>query len=349
MNDTSPERLMSLVVPCYNEQEALPLFKKEADRIATILSDTYHLSVEYVFVNDGSTDGTLDELRGMASTDSRSHYLSFSRNFGKESGLYAGLRTARGDWVATLDADLQDPPSLLPKMYSLLLEHPDYDCVATERKTRQGEPVLRSLFARLFYKTINRISDTHIKDGARDFRLMSRKYVQAVLSLSEVNRFSKGIFSWVGFKTLYVDYPNVPRVAGKTSWSFGKLFRYAIDGFVDFSTKPLIVSSMCGILSCLIAFIMLIVVFVRAATHGDPVAGWPSLVCIILFIGGLQFLFIGVIGEYLAKTYTEVKNRPLYIVAESDSSRRQSENADGRDGETGGSEDGRGKSDDEHV
>ncbi|WP_317369062.1 glycosyltransferase family 2 protein [Bifidobacterium pullorum] len=308
--------LLSLVVPCYNEQDSLPLFYAECQRVISCLQEEFPINVEYVFVNDGSSDGTLDELRRLNKLDSNVHYISFSRNFGKESGLYAGIRAAKGDYVATLDADLQDPPSLLPQMLTFLQKNTDYNCVATRRISRVGEPPVRSFFAKIFYKIINKISETEIVDGARDFRLMTRKFVDAVLSLSEVNRFSKGIFSWVGFKTYWISYDNIERVAGKTKWNFWSLFKYSLEGIVGFSTAPLVLSSFLGIICCAFAFIGVIFVFVRAICFGDPVAGWPSIVCVILFIGGLQLFCLGILGQYLAKTYLETKQRPICIIEE---------------------------------
>ena len=310
--DRKPAALLSLVVPCYNEQESLPLFYQETIKIADKLKTQFNLDVEFVFVNDGSKDKTLEELRKLHSQDARVRYVSFSRNFGKESALYAGLGAARGEYVATLDADLQDPPSLIPEMVQFLHDHSDYDCVATRRSTRKGEPLIRSFFAQMFYRLINKMSDMEIVDGARDFRFMTRKFVDAVLAMGEYNRFSKGIFSWVGFKTHWISYENIERVAGKTKWSFWSLFKYSIEGIVGFSTVPLIMSSFLGVACCLLAFIGIVFVIVRATIFGDPVAGWPSMIC------GLQLLCLGVLGEYLSKTYLESKNRPIYIVSETE-------------------------------
>ena len=320
-NKATTATLVSFVVPCFNEEESLPLFYQEACKVAETLKQQFNADVEFVFVNDGSKDKTLEELRRLHRRDSRVRYVSFSRNFGKESALYAGLRTAKGNYVATLDADLQDPPSLMPEMMQFLHVHPDYDCVATRRATRKGEPPIRSFFARMFYRLINKMSDTEIVDGARDFRFMTRKFVDAVLSMSEYNRFSKGIFSWVGFKTHWISYENIERVAGKTKWNFWSLFKYSIEGIVGFSTVPLIMASFLGVVCCLIEFIGIVFVIVRAAIFGDPVAGWPSMICVILLIGGLQLLCLGVLGEYLAKTYLESKNRPIYIVSETEEKR----------------------------
>lgn len=317
--------LISLVVPCYNEEESIPLFQEEAARVLDEMQTRFGspqdpVTFELVYVDDGSTDATLPELKriaGQAHPDGMDvSYLSFSRNFGKEAALLAGLDAAHGEYVATMDADMQDPPSLLPTMYEMLLAS-DADNVATRRVTRKGEPPIRSFFARMFYRIINRLSDTEIVDGARDYRLMTRRMVNAICSLREYNRFSKGIFGWVGFKTEWLEYENVERAAGETKWNFFSLFSYSIEGIVAFSTKPLHIASLGGMLFCLLALILLVVVIVRAAVFGDPVAGWPSLVCLILFIGGSQMLCLGVFGQYLAKSYVEVKNRPIYVVRES--------------------------------
>lgn len=310
--------LLSAVVPCYNEQEALPAFAEEFLRVTSVMKERHpDLDFELVLVDDGSSDGTLDVMKALGSRMEgvAVSWVSFSRNFGKEAALYAGLQRARGDYVATMDADMQDPPSLLPEMYDLLISH-DVDNIATRRSTRKGEPRVRSFFARLFYRIINKISNTEIMDGARDYRLMKRIMVDAILSLAERNRFSKGIFGWVGFKTEWISYENEDRVAGKTKWSFFQLLLYSIDGIVAFSTVPLSIASVLGVLFCLIAVVAIIFIVVRFLLFGDPVGGWPSLACIIIFIGGLQLLCIGVIGQYLSKTYLEAKNRPLYIVRE---------------------------------
>ena len=310
--------LVSFVVPCYNEEESLPIFYKEACHVSDILRKEYQAEAEFIFIDDGSSDGTVKELRKLRKKDDRVRFISFSRNFGKEAGLYAGLKNAEGDYVATLDADLQDPPSLMPEMLRFLIENKEYDCVATRRETRKGEPLVRSLFAKLFYKIINKLSGTEIMDGARDFRFMTRKFVDAILDLTEYNRFSKGIFSWVGFKTHWISYKNIERVAGKTKWNFWSLFRYSIEGIAGFSTVPLAFASFLGAFCCDAAFIGIIIVVLRALLFGDPVAGWPSMISIILLIGGLQLFCIGIVGEYLAKTYTEVKHRPIYIIKETD-------------------------------
>lgn len=304
---------IAIVVPCYNEQEAIPYFYEEVKKVSSSMENKAEF--EFLFVNDGSKDNTLNVLRDLSKKDSRVKYVSFSRNFGKEAAMYAGLKEANGDYIAIMDADLQDPPSLLPEMFDTL-EEGEYDCVATRRVTRKGEPKIRSFFARLFYKIMNAISNTEVVDGARDFRLMTKQMVNAILEISEYNRFSKGIFGFVGFNTKWLEYENIERVAGKTKWSFWKLFLYSIDGFTAFSTKPLILSTFVGILFCLIALIMIIVIICKTLILGDPVGGWPSLACIILFVGGIQLFCTGISGQYLAKTYLEVKHRPIYIVKE---------------------------------
>ena len=307
--------LLSIVVPCYNEQEALPLFYKEICRVAGEMKASHGAEFEFIFVDDGSRDGTLNILRELAARAENVHYLSFSRNFGKEAGMLAGLRKSSGDYVAVMDVDLQDPPSLLPEMLCTLREG-EYDCAAARRTTRTGEPPIRSAFAKLFYKLINRISQTEIVDGARDFRLMTRRMTDAILEMGEYNRFSKGIFGWVGFRTKWFSYENIDRAAGATKWSFWKLFAYSIDGITAFSTLPLSIAAVAGLLFCALAFLMVVFVFFRALIWGDPVGGWPSLVCIILFVGGVQLFCTGIIGQYLAKTYLEVKRRPPYIIRE---------------------------------
>ena len=304
---------ISVVVPCYNEVEAIPLFYQEICRISDLMPEYVF---EYVFVNDGSKDATLSRIKEMAQTDSRVKYLSLSRNFGKEAAMYAGLRYASGDYVAIMDADLQDPPALLPEMMRGIRDE-GYDCVATRRVTRKGEPAVRSFFARLFYRLIRKLSKTEIMDGARDYRLLTRQYVDSLLELGEYNRFSKGLFGWCGFDTKWIEFENAERAAGETKWSFWKLFLYSIDGIVAFSTVPLSVAALMGVLFCFLAFVFLIVIFVRALIFGDPVAGWPSLVCIILLLGGIQMLSMGILGEYLAKTYMETKRRPIFICKES--------------------------------
>ena len=311
-------KLISIIVPCYNEEEALPLYYEAMLPICEQLLGM-GAETQFVFVDDGSKDGTLRTMRALAARDPHCRYLSFSRNFGKEAAMYAGLQHAKGDYVAVMDADLQDPPDMLPEMLRIIEESdPEMpiDCVGTRRTTREGEPPIRSFFARCFYKLINKISKTEIVDGARDYRLMTRRMVDAILSMTEYNRFSKGIFSWVGFRTHWLEYVNRERVAGETKWSFHKLFLYSLDGITAFSTAPLAIASYSGLGICAVSFIGLLFVFIRALAFGDPVAGWPSLVCIILFLGGIQLLCIGVLGQYLAKTYLEVKGRPQYILQE---------------------------------
>ena len=311
--------LISLVVPCYNEEESLPIFYKEASKIAQQMGISHGADFEFIFVDDGSKDRTLQIARELHRKDARVRYISFSRNFGKEAGIYAGLKAAKGDYVATMDADLQDPPSLLPEMLELLLSG-EYDCAATRRTNRKGEPPIRSFFARMFYKLINKMSDADIVDGARDYRLMRRRMVDAILSMPEYNRFSKGIFGWVGFKTKWLEYVNVERVAGETKWNFWKLFRYSLEGIIGFSTAPLALASLLGIFFCLLAFVLIAVIIVRTLVWGDPTSGWPSMVCIIFLCSGVQLFCMGVLGQYLAKTYMEVKHRPVYIVRETEQS-----------------------------
>lgn len=306
--------LISVVVPCYNEQESLPIFYNEVNKVADGMKN---VDFEFIFIDDGSKDKTLSIAKNLREKDNRVRFISFSRNFGKEAGMLAGLRAAKGDYVAIMDVDLQDPPSLLPEMYNIVASG-EYDSVATRRTTRKGEPPIRSFFARLFYKIINRMSDADIVDGARDFRLMRRKMVDAILSMGEYNRFSKGIFGWVGFKTKWIEYVNVERVAGETKWSFWKLFKYSMEGIMAFSTTPLYVSSIMGFVICMVAFIMACFYAFKALVFGDPTAGFPSLVCIILFLGGIQLIGIGVLGMYLSKTYLETKKRPVYIVKETE-------------------------------
>ena len=306
--------IISIVVPCYNEEEALPLFYQEATRVAGEMSG---IDFEFVFIDDGSRDNTLSVLRRLAAADRRVRFVSFSRNFGKEAGMLAGLEAATGDYVALMDADLQDPPALLPELYRAVTEE-GYDCAATRRTTRAGEPPIRSFFARLFYRQIHKISDADIVDGARDYRLMRRAVVDAILSMREYNRFSKGIFGWVGFRTKWIPFVNVERVAGETKWSFWKLFRYSLEGIVAFSTVPLALASVLGVLLCLIAFVFILVVLVKTLAFGDPVGGWPSMICVILFLGGVQLLCIGILGQYLSKTYLETKRRPIYLVRETE-------------------------------
>lgn len=303
---------ISLIVPCYNEEQALPYLYKEITKLAIEMPDQ---EFEFIFINDGSKDRTLEVVKQMCESDERVHYVSFSRNFGKEAGIYAGLQAATGDYISLIDADLQDPPSLVKEMYDTLKSE-DYDCVATRRTDRKGEPPVRSFFAKQFYKLINSISDTEVVDGARDFRLMTRQMVDAILDMSEYNRFSKGIFGWVGFKTKWIAFENVERVAGETKWSFMGLFLYSLEGIIAFSTRPLMIASLFGILFCLIAFLMISVIIAKTLIWGDPVAGYPSLICAIFFMGGIQLFCLGILGQYLSKTYLETKKRPIYIIKE---------------------------------
>lgn len=303
---------VTLIVPCYNEAEALPLFQKQLNTVIHTL-DSY--CFEILLINDGSTDDTLSVMKKICNADESYKYISFSRNFGKEAAMYAGFCNSDGDYTAVMDADMQDPPSLLPEMLACL-ETEDYDSVATRRVSRKGEPPIRSFFARKFYRLINKISDADVVDGARDFRLMKKEMVDSIVAMCEYNRFSKGIFGWIGFKTKWIEYENVNRIAGETSWSFWGLLKYAIDGIINFSETPMSIASGLGMFLTFVSFVMIIFIIIRKAVFGDPVAGWPSLVCIILFISGLQFLCMGIMGKYMAKTYLEVKNRPHYIVAE---------------------------------
>lgn len=306
--------IISIVVPCHNEEEMVPIFHKEITAVSEQLPDAVF---EMIFVNDGSKDATLAELKRLASLDERVHYLSFSRNFGKEAAMVAGLRHATGNYVAVMDADLQDPPAMLVEMVALIRTG-EYDCIGTKRLDRKGEPPIRSFFARQFYHLINRISDTEIVDGARDFRLMTRQMVDAVLEMTEYNRFSKGIFSWVGFETKYLSYENQERVAGKTTWSFWSLFKYSLDGIVAFSEAPLAIAAFTGFLSFAVAILAALILTVRTLVFGNATSGWTSLIVIILGMGGLQLLCLGILGKYLGKTFMETKRRPLYILKETD-------------------------------
>ena len=311
---------LSCIIPCYNEEAALPYFLQEIRKVADNMSTTFQLDFEILFINDGSRDKTLQILRQAAQEDKRIRYISFARNFGKEAAMYAGFQNCTGDYAAVMDADMQDPPSLLPEMYQAL-QSGEYDSVATRRVTRKGEPPIRSFFARCFYKLINRISDADIVDGARDFRLMTRQMVDAILSMTEYNRYSKGIFGWVGFRTKWLPYENVERVAGETKWSFWKLFLYSLEGITAFSTAPLAIASIAGILLCIVALLFVCVVLVKTLAFGDAVGGWPSMMCVILFLGGVQLFCMGILGQYLAKTYLETKKRPIYIVQETNEDR----------------------------
>lgn len=305
---------ISIIVPCYNEELAIPFFYEEITKIAKSL-EKYNF--EFIFVNDGSKDKTINIVKDYAKNDKRVKYIHFSRNFGKEAAMLAGLELSSGDYVAIMDADLQDPPSLLPQMLEILEDpNSDYDTVGTRRVTRKGEPPIRSFFARMFYKIINKMSKVEMVDGARDYRLMKRKVVDSILELKEYNRYSKGLFEFVGYNTKWLEFENVKRVAGETKWSFWKLFLYAIEGIIAFTTAPLAIASIAGLLFCLISFIMILVIIIKTLTIGDPTTGWPSLVCIIFFVSGVQLFCLGIIGEYLSKTYLETKKRPIYIIKE---------------------------------
>lgn len=303
---------ISVVVPCYNEEEAIPYFYKE---ICVVEKNMSEFEFEIIFVDDGSKDQTLEIAKGFAEIDNQIKFISFSRNFGKEAAIYAGISKSTGDYVVIMDVDLQDPPRLLPEMMKAIKEE-GFDSVATRRVSRKGEPPIRSFFARRFYRIINRISKTEIVDGARDYRLMTRQFANSLLEIKEYNRFSKGLFGWVGYKTKWLEFENVERVAGETKWSFWKLLLYSIEGIVAFSIVPLSIATISGLLFCLLAFLFVIIIFLRALIFQDPVAGWPSLACIILFVGGVQLFCMGILGEYLAKTYLEVKDRPIYICKE---------------------------------
>ena len=297
---------LEIVVPCFNEEKNIKLFY---DEVNNVLNDDYEWNI--IFVNDGSSDNTLDEIKKL----DKVNYISFSRNFGKEAAIYAGLKKTTADYVILMDVDLQDPPSLIPEMIKYI---DDYDIVATRRISRDGEPIIRSFFARRFYKLINRVSDIDLVDGARDFRLMKRNVVDSVLELNEINRFSKGIFQWIGFETKWIEYENVERMEGETSWSFWELLKYSIEAIMSFSVTPLYISAFMGILFSILAFIFMIFIIIRTLIFDDPVSGWPSTICIILFISGIQLFSIGILGQYLAKTYIETKNRPKYIINEED-------------------------------
>ena len=307
------KKLISIVVPCYNEEPTLGILYEELNKVTAEMSE---YDFEYVFINDGSKDKTLPILKEMAEKDEKVKYVSFSRNFGKEAALLAGLKNAKGDLVATMDADMQDPPALLPEMVSYV-ESGEYDNAATRRVSRKGEPIIRSFFARMFYRVMRRITDIEIMDGARDYRVMNRPMVDSIIALQEYNRFSKGIFSWVGFETKWIEFENVERSAGETKWSFWKLFRYSIEGMVSFSDAPINIASWLGLIMTGVSVIALLFLFLRALIFGDPVAGWPSLACIMTFIAGIQLFVMGMMGQYVSKTYMEVKNRPHYIVKDS--------------------------------
>ena len=307
-------KLCSCIVPCFNEEEVIPLYYEEMQKVRK--QEEGKIDFEIIFIDDGSKDKTLEVIKKLSEQDECIHYVSFSRNFGKEAAMYAGFEHANGEYVVTMDVDLQDPPHLIPEMIRCI-EEEGYDSVATRRVTRKGEPPIRSFFARRFYGLINKISDADIVDGARDFRMMKRDMVNAILSMPEYNRFTKGIFGWVGFKTKWIEFENVERAAGETKWSFWKLFRYALEGIIAFSTVPLTIVSLIGVVVCIIAFLFLLFVVIRAVIFGDPVAGWPSLICVISFLSGIQLLGIGVVGMYLSNKYLETKKRPIYIKKES--------------------------------
>lgn len=306
-------KLLSVIIPCYNEEENIRDFYTELFKNKAFFEEK-ELDVELLYIDDGSKDRTVEEIKKLRQEDERVHLISFSRNFGKEAGIYAGLQKAKGDFVVMMDVDLQDPPALLPEMYGYLEQ--GYDSVATRRVTRKGEPPIRSFFARMFYRIMNKISKTEIVDGARDYRLMTRQVVDAILSMSEYNRFSKGIFGWVGYETKWIEFENVERNKGETKWSFWKLFLYSLEGITAFSTAPLAVASIMGVLFCFLAFLLIIVTIIRKVAFGDPTSGWPSLVCIISLISGVQLFCLGIVGQYLSKTYMEVKRRPIYLVKE---------------------------------
>lgn len=305
--------LLSVIVPCYNEEENVPLFYEELMKQQSFFSER-GIDLELLYIDDGSKDRTVEEVKRLREKDERVHLVSFSRNFGKEAAMYAGLENANGDYAVMMDVDLQDPPSLLPEMFSYMEQ--GYDSVATRRVSRKGEPPVRSFFARMFYHLMKRISRTEIMDGARDYRLMTRQMVDAILAMPEYNRFTKGIFGWVGFNTKWLEYENVERLKGETKWNFWKLFLYSLDGIAAFSTAPLMLASVMGVFFCVVAFAMIVFIIVRKMLFGDPVSGWPSLVCIILMTSGVQFFCTGILGQYLAKTYMEVKKRPIYLVRE---------------------------------
>ncbi len=316
------KKKISVIVPCYNEEKALPYFYDEITKVSESMKD---VDFEYLLIDDGSQDKTLEKIKSLAKKDKRVRYVSFSRNFGKEAAMYAGLEYSSGDYIVFMDADLQDPPSLLKEMYQTLVTE-GYDSIGTRRVTRKGEPPIRSFFARCFYKLINKMSNIEMVDGARDYRLMTRQMANAILSLKEYNRYSKGLFSFVGFKTKWLEYENVKRVAGETKWSFWKLFKYAIEGIVAFTTLPLSIAAVLGILICILSFIYIVYIVITTLLFGNPVLGWPSMICILLFVSGIQLLCMGIIGQYLAKTYLETKKRPIYIVSETEKDAKTRQN-----------------------
>ena len=301
---------ISIIIPCYNEELTIPLFYKEINKI----SNNLNYNFEFIFINDGSKDNTLNIIKKLCKKDKRIKYINFSRNFGKEAAIYAGLEHAIGNYIAIMDADLQDPPALLPEMINLLENNKEYDSVGTRRVTRKGEPPIRSFFARQFYKIINKISKIEMIDGARDYRLMTRRMVNSIIELKEYNRYSKGLFQFVGYNTKWLEYENIKRIAGESKWSFWKLFIYALEGITAFSTVPLAISSIIGLIFCIVSFILIIVIIVKTLIYGDKTSGWPSLVCIIFFVSGIQLFCLGIIGQYLSKTYLETKKRPIYII-----------------------------------
>lgn len=310
-------KLITVVVPCYNEQEVLPLFYDKIREVMGGMIEKYGIDYELLFIDDGSKDKTLETLRSYAKENTKVRYISFSRNFGKEAGIYAGLENSKGDYVVVIDADLQHPPQFIPQMYEIVTNE-DFDCATTRRVSRKGESKVRSWFARKFYKIMNKISQTEIVDGAQDFRFMKRKMVDAILAMPEYNRFSKGIFSWVGFKTKYIEYENVERAAGSTAWSFWKLFLYSLEGIFAFSTAPLAIASLLGVFFCLISLIMIIVIILKTLIWGEDVAGFPTIMCVMFMLGGLQLFCNGILGQYLSKTYLESKSRPLYLTRETE-------------------------------
>lgn len=315
------KKILSIIVPCFNEEECLPLFYEEIKKVQESFIKE-NINFELIFVDDGSSDNTLNVIKKIKKDNNFIHYISFSKNFGKEAAIYAGLKKASGDYVALMDADLQDPPKLLIEMYKNIIEN-NYDIVIARRKNRKGEPVIRSFFSEVFYKLIAKISKVRMISGERDFRLMTRQVVDAILSMPEYNRYSKGLFSYLGFNTKWISYDNVKRVAGETKWNFGKLLLYAFDAMIGFSTVPLMISTLLGILFCIISFIMILVIIFKTLIFGDPVSGWPSLVCIIFFVSGIQLFCLGICSAYISKIYLETKNRPLYIIKESDINKKE--------------------------
>jgi glycosyltransferase involved in cell wall biosynthesis len=312
---------ISVIVSCYNEEKTIPLFYEEMERVAIEDFSKVDVEFEYIFVNDGSKDKTLEIIKNLRKKDKKVRYVSFSRNFGKEAAMFAGLKAAEGDYITLMDADLQDPPKLLREMFDAI-KNEGYDSVATRRVSRKGEPIIRSFFSRVFYKLIDKITDFEMVDGARDYRLITRQVKDAIISMQEYNRYSKGLFSFVGFETKWIEYENVERAAGETKWSFWKLFKYALEGITAFSTAPLAIASIFGFLFCLVAGILILAIIIKTLVYGDPTSGWPSMVCITVFMGGVQLLSLGVIGQYLSKTYLEVKNRPIYFVKETEKTRK---------------------------